>query len=172
MISPQIENEIKEEQKVKSALSEPHAKLSDIFNTQRKKEDDMIAEKHSLSKRYICLFSTLSSLLHHGDYLQMYLKWSFCFRLEENKRRHDEDIISIAKCRFEIKNMKEEMRQLHDANMYGPVFCFMVLSYYIQINSFIPLFEWLSLRISADMFRKTLEELEGQLAKQNMSRSV
>ncbi|XP_048046605.1 golgin subfamily A member 6-like protein 22 [Megalobrama amblycephala] len=109
-----IENEIKEEQKVKSALSEPHAKLSNIFNTQRKKEDDMIAEKHSLSKR-----------------------------LEENKRRHDEDIISIAKCRFEIKNMKEEMRQLHEANI-----------------------------ISADMFRKTLEELEGQLAKQNMSREA
>ncbi|ROJ78771.1 Coiled-coil domain-containing protein 175 [Anabarilius grahami] len=109
-----IENETKEEQTVKSAISEPHAKLSDIFNTQRKKEDDMIAEKHSLSKR-----------------------------LEENKRRHDEDIISIAKCRFEIKNMKEEMRQLHEANI-----------------------------ISADMFRKTLEELEGQLAKQNMSREV
>ncbi|KAK9959585.1 hypothetical protein ABG768_009699 [Culter alburnus] len=109
-----IENEIKEEQKVKSALSEPHAKLSDIFNTQRKKEDDMIAEKHSLSKR-----------------------------LEENKRRHDEDIISIAKCRFEIKNMKEEMRQLHEANI-----------------------------ISADMFRKTLEELESELAKQNMSREA
>ncbi|XP_067222996.1 coiled-coil domain-containing protein 175 [Chanodichthys erythropterus] len=109
-----IENEIKEEQKVKSGLSEPHAKLSDIFNTQRKKEDDMIAEKHSLSKR-----------------------------LEENKRRHDEDIISIAKCRFEIKNMKEEMRQLHEANI-----------------------------ISADMFRKTLEELESELAKQNMSREA
>lgn len=67
MISPQIENEIKEEQEVKIALSERHAKLSDIFSTQRKKEDDMIAEKHSLSKRYICLFSPLSSLLHPDD---------------------------------------------------------------------------------------------------------
>lgn len=54
-----------------------------------------------------------------------------CFRLEENKLRRDEDVISIAKCRFEIKNMIEEMRQLHDANMYDPVFCFMTLSYYI-----------------------------------------
>ncbi|KAK7142644.1 hypothetical protein R3I94_012104 [Phoxinus phoxinus] len=110
----EIENEIKEEQEVKIGLSERHAKLSDIFSTQRKKEDDMIAEKHSLSKR-----------------------------LEENKLRHDEDIICIAKCRFEMKKMKEETRQLHDANI-----------------------------ISADMFRKTLEEQEGQLAKQNMIRSV
>ncbi|XP_016423052.1 myosin-11 [Sinocyclocheilus rhinocerous] len=110
----EIENEIKEEQKVKSALSEPLAKLSDIFSTQRKEEDDVIAEQHSLSKR-----------------------------LEENKLRHDEDVISIAKCRFEIKNMKEEMRQLHDANI-----------------------------INADMFKKTLEELEGQLAKHNMSRAA
>ncbi|XP_067311946.1 coiled-coil domain-containing protein 175 isoform X2 [Pseudorasbora parva] len=109
----ETENEMKEEEKVKSALSEPHAKLSDIFRTQRKKEDDMIAEKHSLSKR-----------------------------LEDNKRRHEEDIISIAKFRFEIKNMKEEMRQLHDANI-----------------------------ISADMFRKSLEEQESQLAKQNISRA-
>ncbi|RXN08828.1 coiled-coil domain-containing protein 175-like [Labeo rohita] len=110
----EVENEIKEEQKVKSALSEPLAKLSDIFSTQRKKEDDMIAEQHSLSKR-----------------------------LEENKLRRDEDVVSIAKCRFEIKNMKEEMRQLHDANI-----------------------------INTDMFNKTLEELEGQLAKQNMNRSA
>jgi len=51
VIFPQIENEIKEEQKVEIALSECHAKLSDIFSTQRKREDDMIAEKHSLSKR-------------------------------------------------------------------------------------------------------------------------
>ncbi|XP_042597838.1 myosin-11 [Cyprinus carpio] len=110
----EIENEIKEEQKVKSALSEPLAKLSDIFSTQRKEEDDMIAEHHSLFKR-----------------------------LEENKLRRDEDVISIAKCRFEIKNMIEEMRQLHDANI-----------------------------INADMFKKTLEELEGQLAKYNMSRTA
>ncbi|KAG1973096.1 hypothetical protein F2P79_000686 [Pimephales promelas] len=109
----EIENEIKEEQKVKIALSERHAKLSDIFSTQRKREDDMIAEKHSLSKR-----------------------------LEENKLRHDEDIISIARCRFEIKNMKEDMIQLHDANI-----------------------------INADMFRKTLEEQKGQLAEQNMIRA-
>lgn len=67
MISSQIENEMKEEQKVKSALSEPLAKLSDIFSTQRKEEDDMIAELHSLSKRYIRLFNTLSSLLYHDD---------------------------------------------------------------------------------------------------------
>ncbi|KAL1257608.1 hypothetical protein QQF64_010852 [Cirrhinus molitorella] len=110
----EVENEIKEEQKVKSALSEPLAKLSDIFSTQRKKEDDMIAEQHSLSKR-----------------------------LEENKLSRDEDVISIAKCKFEMKNMKEEMRQLHDANI-----------------------------INADMFTKTLEELENQLAKQNTSRAA
>ncbi|XP_043119569.1 golgin subfamily A member 6-like protein 22 [Puntigrus tetrazona] len=109
----EIENEIKEEQKVKSALSEPLAKLSDIFSTQRKEEDDMIAEQHSLSKR-----------------------------LEENKLRHEKDVISIAKCRFEIKNMNEEMRQLHDANI-----------------------------INVDMFKKTLEELDGELAKQIMSRA-
>lgn len=42
----------------------------------------------------------------------------------------------------------------------------------LQLNCFIPLFEWLSLRISADMFRKAHEEQEGQLAKQNMIRSV
>ncbi len=59
-----------------------------------------------------------------------------CFRLEENKLRHDEDVISIAKCRFEIKNMKEEMIQLHDANMYDPVFCFMTFSYYITSKWF------------------------------------
>ncbi|XP_073683284.1 coiled-coil domain-containing protein 175 [Garra rufa] len=110
----EVENEIKEEQKVKSALSEPLAKLSDIFSTQRKKEDDMIVEQHSLSKR-----------------------------LEENKRRRDEDVISIAKCKFEMKNMKEEMRQLQDANI-----------------------------VNADIFTKTLGELEDQLAKQNMNRAA
>lgn len=67
MISSQIENEIEEEQKVKSALSEPLAKLSDIFSTQRKEEDDMIAEHHSLFKRYIHFFNTPSSLLYPDD---------------------------------------------------------------------------------------------------------
>ncbi len=52
-----------------------------------------------------------------------------CFRLEENKLKRDEDVISIAKCRFEIKNMKEEMRQLHDSNMYDLFYDFVLLHY-------------------------------------------
>lgn len=130
---------MKEEQKEKSALSESLTKLSDIFSTQRKEEDGMIAELHSLSKRYIRLFSTLSSSLYHDDYFEMFrfrvINVFLCFRLEENKLKQDEDVISIAKCRFEIKNMKEEMIQLHDANMYDPGF-FMTLSYYITSKWF------------------------------------
>ncbi|XP_051579060.1 repetitive organellar protein [Myxocyprinus asiaticus] len=110
----EIENKMKEEQKIKSALSESIANLSDTFSTQRKEEDDAIAKQRSLTKR-----------------------------LEESKQRHEEHIMSTAKCKIEIKNMKEEMRQLHDANI-----------------------------ISADLFKKNLEELEGQLAKENISRSV
>ncbi len=52
-----------------------------------------------------------------------------CFRLEENKLKRDEDVISIAKCRFEIKNMKEEMRQLHDSNMYDLFYDFVLLHF-------------------------------------------
>ncbi|XP_005158711.1 coiled-coil domain-containing protein 175 isoform X1 [Danio rerio] len=107
-----IENELGEEQKVKSALSEQCAKLSDIFSAQSREEDDMIAEQNSLSKR-----------------------------LEESKQIQDEDIISIAKLKYAIKNIKRETGQLHDANI-----------------------------ISADVFRKSTLELEGQLAKHNISR--
>lgn len=150
---------------MKSALSEPLAKLSDIFSTQRKEEDDMIAEQHSLSKRYICLvlFLLCFIMMTNLKCLSLFL----CSRFQENKLRHDEEVISIAKCRSEIKNMKEETRQLHEANMHGPVFCLMAWTYYstLQLNGFTPSFVWLSLRINAEM------ELEGQLAKQNMSKS-
>ncbi|XP_055028836.2 coiled-coil domain-containing protein 175 [Misgurnus anguillicaudatus] len=84
----EIEDEIEEEQKVRNALSEPVTKLSNIFNTRRKEEDDAIAEKHSLSER-----------------------------LQESKLTHEKHIISTGKSKIEIKNMKEEVKQLHDANI-------------------------------------------------------
>ncbi|XP_065111573.2 coiled-coil domain-containing protein 175 [Paramisgurnus dabryanus] len=83
-----IEDEIEEEQKVRNALSEPVTKLSNIFNTQRKEEDEAIAEKHSLSER-----------------------------LQESKLSHEKHIISTGKCKIEIKNMKKEVKQLHDTNI-------------------------------------------------------
>ncbi|TRY94101.1 hypothetical protein DNTS_027328 [Danionella cerebrum] len=109
-----VENELKDEQKAKSSLSEQCAKVSDIFSTQRKEEDKMIAQLNLLSKQ-----------------------------LEESKKKNDEDILFIAKCKYEIKNMKNEMRQLQDANI-----------------------------INADMSKKSLEDLEGQLAKEKLTRSV
>ncbi|XP_052001196.1 myosin-11 [Xyrauchen texanus] len=108
----EIENKMEEEQKIKRALSEAIANLSDIFSTQRKEEDDAIAKQRSLTKR-----------------------------LEESKQRHEEHIMSTAKCKIEIKNMKEEMRQLHESNIIG-----------------------------VDLFKKSLEELESQLAKEHISR--
>ncbi|KAI7804642.1 putative myosin-2 heavy chain, partial [Triplophysa rosa] len=109
-----VEDEIEEEQKVRNALSEPITELSHIFSSQRKEEDDAIEENQSLSKR-----------------------------LEECKLTHENHITAAAKCKIEIKNMKEEMKQLHDANT-----------------------------ISADLFKKSLEELEAQLAKEKIRREA
>lgn len=45
-------------------------------------------------------------------------------RLEECKLTHEKHITAAAKCKTEIKKMKEEMKQLHDANTYGPICCY------------------------------------------------
>ncbi|KAA0710937.1 hypothetical protein E1301_Tti002955 [Triplophysa tibetana] len=109
-----VEDEIEEEHKVRNALSEPINELSHIFSSQRKEEDDATEENQSLFKR-----------------------------LEECKLTHEKCITAAAKCKSEIKNMKEEMKQLHDVNT-----------------------------ISADLFKKRLEELEAQLAKEKIRRET
>ncbi|XP_056624515.1 early endosome antigen 1 [Triplophysa dalaica] len=109
-----VEDEIEEQQKVRNALSEPITELSHIFSSQRKEEDDAVEEIQSLSKR-----------------------------LEECKLTHEKCITMAAKCKYEIKKMKEEMKQLHDVNT-----------------------------ISADLFKKRLEELEAQLAREKIRREA
>ncbi|KAB5562650.1 hypothetical protein PHYPO_G00020360 [Pangasianodon hypophthalmus] len=109
-----VEREIEEEQKVYSVHLEAISKLSSIFQVQKKKEDDALAHHRSLNRE-----------------------------LEKSKQRLDERFGSIAKYKLEIKEMEEEMKQLHEAN-----------------------------KVSMELFQKNMMELEGQLDKEKKSRAA
>ncbi|KAF4083735.1 hypothetical protein AMELA_G00120100 [Ameiurus melas] len=109
-----VEREIEEEQKENSVRLEAISKLSSIFRAQRKKEDDALADQSNLSRE-----------------------------LEKSKQMLDERFASIAKYKLQIKEMEEEMKELHEAN-----------------------------KISVEMFQKNLVVLEGQLAKVKKNRAA
>ncbi|XP_053489429.1 centromere-associated protein E isoform X2 [Ictalurus furcatus] len=109
-----VEREIEEEQKENSVRLEAISKLSSIFRAQRKKEDDALADQSNLSRE-----------------------------LEKSKQRLDERFASIGKYKLQIKEMEEEMKELHEAN-----------------------------KISVEMFQKNLVVLEGQLAKVKKNRAA
>ncbi|XP_035389048.1 COP1-interactive protein 1 [Electrophorus electricus] len=64
-------------------------------------------------------------------------------QLSKSKQRLEERIASIAKYNLEVKEMEEQMKQLQETNI-----------------------------VSTEMFQKNVEELEGQLSKERMSRVV
>ncbi|MCJ8737238.1 hypothetical protein PDJAM_G00021680, partial [Pangasius djambal] len=109
-----VEREIEEEQKENSVHLEAISKLSSIFQVQKKKEDDALAHHRSLNRE-----------------------------LDKSKQRLDERFGSIAKYKLEIREMEEEMKQLHEAN-----------------------------KVSVELFQKNMMELEGQLDKEKKSRAA
>ncbi|KAL6477313.1 hypothetical protein MHYP_G00131480 [Metynnis hypsauchen] len=84
----EVENQLEEGWKVNRVYLQSIAELSASFSAQRKKEDDALADHHSLSRQ-----------------------------LEKSKQRLDERIASIAKCKLEVKEMEKEMKQLQETNI-------------------------------------------------------
>ncbi|XP_046712304.1 myosin-J heavy chain isoform X2 [Silurus meridionalis] len=109
-----VERQIEEEQKENGVRLEAVSELSSIFRVQREKEDDAQVERSGLSTE-----------------------------LDKSKQRLDKIYVSIAKNKREIKEMEEEMKQLHEAN-----------------------------RLTVELFRKNMVELEGELVKEKNSRET
>uniref|UniRef100_W5LJF7 Coiled-coil domain containing 175 n=1 Tax=Astyanax mexicanus TaxID=7994 RepID=W5LJF7_ASTMX len=80
-----VENQLEEEEKMKSVHLESVAEISASFRAQRKSEDDALADQHSVSTR-----------------------------LEKSKQRLEEHMASIARNKLKVKEMEEEIKQLQE----------------------------------------------------------
>ncbi|KAK6304615.1 hypothetical protein J4Q44_G00252010 [Coregonus suidteri] len=110
----EVDGEMEEGQIVNAIRLESIAKMSDRFKAQRKEEDDVMAEHLNVSKR-----------------------------LEKSRLRLEERIASIAKHKIEIREMDEEIKQLHETNI-----------------------------VNADLFERNVDELHGQLNKEKKSIAI
>ncbi|KAJ7991092.1 hypothetical protein DPEC_G00293660 [Dallia pectoralis] len=104
----EVDIEWEEGQKVNAVLLDSRVKLSDKLKAQRKEEEDATAEHQIVSRR-----------------------------LEKSNLRLEERIASIVKHKMEIKEMEEEIKQLHKTNI-----------------------------VNADLFERNIEDLQGQLNKE------
>ncbi|XP_072545069.1 coiled-coil domain-containing protein 175 isoform X1 [Salminus brasiliensis] len=109
-----VENQLEEGRQVNSVLLESISKFSASFRAQRKREDDALAEQRSVFTQ-----------------------------LERSKHRLEEHIASIAKYMLEVKEMEEEIKQLHEVRI-----------------------------VNTELFQKNLEERQRQLAKEKKIREA
>ncbi|XP_014066670.1 interaptin [Salmo salar] len=110
----EVDGEMEEGQIVNAIRLESIAKMSDRFKAQRKEEDDVMAEHLNVSRR-----------------------------LEKSRVRLEERIASIAKHKIEIREMDEEIKQLHETNI-----------------------------VNADLFEINVDELHGQLNKEKKNIAI
>ncbi|XP_029568966.1 coiled-coil domain-containing protein 175 [Salmo trutta] len=110
----EVDGEMEEGQIVNAIRLESIAKMSDRFKAQRKEEDDVMAEHLNVSRR-----------------------------LEKSRLRLEERIASIAKHKIEIREMDEEIKQLHETNI-----------------------------VNADLFEINVDELHGQLNKEKKNIAI
>ncbi|XP_029531630.2 interaptin [Oncorhynchus nerka] len=110
----EVDGEMEEGQIVNAIRLESIAKMSDRFKAQRKEEDDVMAEHLNVSRR-----------------------------LEKSRLRLEERIASIAKHKIEIREMDEEIKQLHETNI-----------------------------VNADLFERNVDELHGQLNKEKKNIAI
>ncbi|XP_066532055.1 coiled-coil domain-containing protein 175 isoform X2 [Hoplias malabaricus] len=83
----EVDKQLDEGQKLNRNLLESLAESSSIFSVQRKKEDEALADHHSLKRQ-----------------------------LEKSKQRLEERVASIATYKQEVKKMEEEMKRIHETN--------------------------------------------------------
>ncbi|KAM9568104.1 coiled-coil domain-containing protein 175 [Salvelinus alpinus] len=110
----EVDGEMEEGQIVNAIRLESIAKMSDRFKAQRKEEDDVMAEHLNVSRR-----------------------------LEKSRLRLEERVASIAKHKIEIREMDEEIKQLHETNI-----------------------------VNADLFERNVDELHGQLNKEKKNIAI
>ncbi|KAI4895592.1 hypothetical protein NFI96_013123 [Prochilodus magdalenae] len=180
----QVDDQLEERRRVNGVLLQSIAELSVSFSAQRKKEDEALADHHSLSRRGVVpdchgvtqngsgsssvtspalvLVETPNESVCGGTVvstkmngLVSHVQKAWCPStstptapsagtvLAESRKRLEERMASIAKSKLEVKEMKEEMKQLQETR-----------------------------RVNAELFQRNLRDLEGQLAEEEKRRAA